>query len=179
MIPTNVKKSVLIQFGELAREELNIENGYDLRDLVEANNGTIETIGALHEDQYTGLICRPDDSFTIRVSSLSPSYRNNMVVAHELAHVMLHWPLFKEAHPDRDMISSRSVDENDPSQARCYWEARYFAAGFMMPEAEFSALYREQGAKQTSIHLAVSQMAVEMRAKDLGLAAIEADLTPN
>ena len=52
---------------------------------------------------------------------------------------------------------------------RVEWEANWFAAGFLMPAAEFTSVCRAADLAEAARHFKVSVPAAEARAKALGL----------
>jgi Zn-dependent peptidase ImmA (M78 family) len=124
-------------------------------------------------DGYITVNINDDDeqNFDLKVNKDKfPPQRNIFTIAHELGHLFLHmkygtpeWATarleFKDAFWHRKGISS--TVEN---------EANYFAACFLMPEAEFSQVWNEQ---MTSDNVAeqfgVSKAAANVRARSLAL----------
>jgi Zn-dependent peptidase ImmA (M78 family) len=64
------------------------------------------------------------------------------------------------------MRATRKVDDTNEALRRCEWEANWFASAFLMPEKAFSLAYKAGNASET---FGVTQSAVEVRAKTLGL----------
>nr|WP_233285917.1 ImmA/IrrE family metallo-endopeptidase [Bradyrhizobium brasilense] len=109
--------------------------------------------------------------FTIFVASITSAGRDRFTIAHELGHLFLHFPLVSQTHPGQGMVATRWVNENDAIQQRAEWEANWFAAAFLMPQAKFSSTYWSCGANLPAVasRFGVSLPAAEVRAKTLGL----------
>ncbi|MCT4372065.1 ImmA/IrrE family metallo-endopeptidase [Yangia mangrovi] len=167
-IPLRATKPSVWAFAEKQRAKVGLSNGFDLHKLVSRNGGIIEYIGMFDEDQTDAIVVEPDNSFVIHLSSETGVLRDNFTIAHELGHLLLHWPKVRKAHQGSGMRATRWVDESERSLVRCEWEANWFASAFLMPEAEFRKAYKEGVASET---FGVTQAAVEVRAKTLGIDA--------
>lgn len=167
-IPSRANKPSVWAFAEKQRTAVGLSNGFDLPELVSRNGGKIEYIGIFDEDQTDAIVVEPDNSFVIHLSSETGSLRDNFTIAHELGHLLLHWPKVRKAHSGKGMRATRWVDESDKSLVRCEWEANWFASAFLMPETDFRDAYSKGVASET---FGVTQAAVEVRAKTLGLDA--------
>lgn len=163
-IPSRASKPSVWAFAEKQRAAVGLNNGFDLPSLVSRNGGTIEYIGMFDDDQTDAIVVEPDRSFVIHLSSETGALRDNFTIAHELGHLLLHWPKVRKAHSGSGMRATRRVDESQDSLVRCEWEANWFASAFLMPEAEFREAYRKGIASET---FGVTQAAVEVRAKTL------------
>lgn len=172
-IPTRATKAAISKLAERLRQDCGVETGFDVADLISENRGEIEYISPLDDNQTDSIIVRPDESFEVRLSSLTGSLRDNFTLAHELGHYVLHWPKVKERQSQagevQGMTATRSLDEDDEEQVRCEWEANWFAAAFLMPEESFSKLWNEGGAEAAARNLGVSVAAAKVRARSLNL----------
>lgn len=83
--------------------------------------------------------------------------RDRFSIAHELGHYFLHFRMTKQA-----MVAQRF------GSTREEWEANWFAAGFLMPAAEFHEHYHA-GFPALARHCRVSIAAARARANALGL----------
>lgn len=165
-IPSKASKARVWAFAEKQRATVGLSNGFDLAELVSQNRGTIEYIGMFDDDQTDAIVVDPDESFVIHLSSETGALRDNFTIAHELGHLLLHWPKVKKAHAGDGMRATRWVDESEQSLVRCEWEANWFASAFLMPEADFRDAYSKGVASET---FGVTQSAVKVRAKTLGI----------
>jgi Zn-dependent peptidase ImmA (M78 family) len=165
-IPSMVSKPNVWAFAEKQRRKVGLTNGFELPELVSRNGGVIKDIGFFDEDQTDAIIVDPDNSFVIHLSSETGALRDNFTVAHELGHLLMHWPKVRKAHEGDGMRATRWVDEDNTSLIRCEWEANWFASAFLMPEGEFRKAYSKGVASET---FGVTQAAAEVRAKTLGI----------
>lgn len=167
-IPSRASKPSVWDFAEKLRAKVGLRNGFDLPKLVSRNRGKIEYIGMFDDDQTDAIVVEPDGSFVVHLSSETGTLRDNFTVAHELGHLLLHWPKVRKAHEGNGMRATRWVDESDKNLVRCEWEANWFASAFLMPAAEFRDAYLKGVASET---FGVTQAAVDVRAKTLELDA--------
>jgi Zn-dependent peptidase ImmA (M78 family) len=165
-IPSRASKPNIWSFAEKQRNTVGLKNGFQLADLVTQNGGRISYIDLLDDDQTDAIVVEPDGTFRILLSSQTGSLRDNFTIAHELGHLLLHWPLVKKEHPGHGMRATRRVEEGDQALVRCEWEANWFASAFLMPAEEFKVAYNNGVAGDT---FGVTSAAVEVRAKTLGL----------
>lgn len=167
-IPSRVAKPKVWEFAEKQRASVGLKTGFDLSKLVSRNRGKIEYIGMFDSDQTDAIVVEPDGSFVIRLSSETGELRDNFTIAHELGHLLLHWPKVRKSHEGSGMRATRKVDESQEALVRCEWEANWFASAFLMPREEFLEAYEKGVASET---FGVTQSAVDIRAKTLGLHA--------
>lgn len=165
-IPSRASKRKIWDFAETQRHRAGISNGFDLSKLVVKNGGTIEYIGIFDKDQTDAIVVEPSGAFTIHISSETGVLRDNFTIAHELGHLLLHWPKVRKAHPECGMRATRRIDESQEPLVRCEWEANWFASAFLMPKGEFEEAFRQGVASQI---FGVTQAAVDVRAKALCL----------
>lgn len=165
-IPSRATKAQIFEFAEKQRKKTGIKTGFDLADLVRRNNGDLSYIGFLDEDQTDAIVVEPDGEFCIRLSSHTGALRDNFTIAHELGHLLLHWPKVRAASPGSGMKATRRVDDSKEPLRRCEWEANWFASAFLMPRKEFQSAYEDGSAAD---RFGVTQAAVEVRAKTLGI----------
>ncbi|MZR15389.1 ImmA/IrrE family metallo-endopeptidase [Maritimibacter sp. DP07] len=164
--PTRATKSAIMAFAEQQRKAVNLETGFQLADLIQANGGAIEYIGFMDEDQTDAIVIEPDGNFVVRLSSHTGELRDHFTLAHELGHKVLHWPRVRDDNPGSGMRATRRVDDSKEELVRCEWEANWFASAFLMPAEEFTAAYSAGNASET---FGVTRAAVEVRAKTLGI----------
>ncbi|MFY0682857.1 MAG: ImmA/IrrE family metallo-endopeptidase [Thalassovita sp.] len=165
-IPSMANKTNVWAFAEKLRTDVGLSNGFDLSELVSRNGGKIVYIGMFDEDQTDAIVVEPDNSFVIHLSSETGALRDNFTVAHELGHLLLHWPKVKNKHAGQGMRATRWVDETDQNLIRCEWEANWFASAFLMPSDDFRKAFVAGVASET---FGVTQAAVKVRAKTLGI----------
>jgi len=165
-MPSRASKSRIWSFAEELRKNVGLTNGFQLADLVKRNGGEISYINFLDVDQTDAIVVQPDSSFIIRLSSQTGSQRDNFTIAHELGHMLLHWPIVQKAYPGHGMRATRRVEPDNEPLTRCEWEANWFASAFLMPADEFETAYKKGVASDT---FGVTSAAVAVRAKTLGL----------
>lgn len=165
-VPSRASKSRIWTFAEELRQNVSLTNGFQLADLVKRNGGEISYINFLDVDQTDAIVVQPDNSFTIRLSSQTGSQRDNFTIAHELGHLLLHWPIVQKTHPGHGMRATRRVEPDNEALTRCEWEANWFASAFLMPADEFEIAYKKGVASDA---FGVTSAAVAVRAKTLGL----------
>lgn len=167
-IPSRATKSGIFAFAEKQRLRTGLQNGFDLPALVKRNRGELSYIGFMDDDQTDAIVVEPDGAFRIRLSSHTGALRDNFTIAHELGHLLLHWPLVRKKNSECGMRATRKVDDSDEALRRCEWEANWFASAFLMPEDAFRVAYRQGNASEI---FGVTQSAVEVRAKSLQINA--------
>jgi len=167
-IPSRVAKAGIWAFAEEARKSVGLTNGFQLKELVEHNDGQITYIDFMDDDQTDAIVIEPKGRFVIRLSSQTGALRDNFTIAHELGHLLLHWPLVQKRCPECGMRATRRVEEGNKELLRCEWEANWFASAFLMPAEEFETAYKKGVASDT---FGVTPAAVDVRAKTLGLNA--------
>lgn len=165
-IPSRASRESIFSFAEEQREKTGLKNGFDLAKLVRKNNGEISYINYLDEDQTDAIIVKPDGSFTIRLSAHTGALRDNFTIAHEIGHLLLHWPMVKATGDEYGMRATRRIDNSNEDLRRCEWEANWFASAFLMPAKEFEDAYKVGNAAEC---FGVTQSAVKVRAKILGI----------
>lgn len=168
--PSRVSKERIHAFAEEFAAALGFGPGDPIEPLVKRLGGRIaykNPVGRLPES----IIVRKQDDFTIFLPSMTSPERDRFTIAHELGHLMLHFPLIAREQPGVVMAATRWVDESDEDQKRAEWEANWFAAGFLMPSKLFTAAFRSTSGNLASVALkfGVSQQAAEVRAKTLRL----------
>lgn len=165
-IPSRASKLSVWDFAEKQRNAVGLINGFDLPNLVSQNRGEIEYIGMFDDDQTDAIVVEPDGSFVIRLSSETGALRDNFTIAHEIGHLLLHWPKVRKAQDGCGMRATRRVDESKEDLVRCEWEANWFASAFLMPREQFCEAYSKGVASEA---FGVTHAAVEVRAKTLGI----------
>lgn len=168
-VPCNASRDAIATFAENLRKESNLMNGFQVRELMEANGGKVEMIDEYAENQKDALIVEPDGSFVARVSKISPGVRNNFILAHELGHYVLHWPKLKEQTPGVGMKCPRRGDAEDKIMMLCEQEADTFAVSFLLPEHEFREAIASGGIQEAKDRFAVTFEVVRQRARMLGI----------
>ena len=168
-VESRLSKPQVHSFAESVAQQLNFSGGDDLHALVERMGGRVQIEDTLLTDpEHTGsLYVDGPSNFRIVVPSHTSPERDRFTVAHELGHYILHYLWAKKRNPT---IPDRVVAFRRGSE-RIEWEANWFAAAFLMPEANFRAVFadKEGDIRAVADHFRVSTAAAEVRAKGLGL----------
>lgn len=172
-IPTNAQKAKVHAFAEDVARRVGFSVGDPIEPLVAKLGGRIEYRNAVGFESRLpeSIIVESTRRFTIFVPTMTSRERDRFTIAHELGHFFLHYPLVVAKFPGATMVATRWVDETDAVQQRAEWEANWFAAAFLMPEADFLKVYSAKGQELmvTAAHFGVSTPAAEVRARSLGL----------
>lgn len=173
-IPTRALKAQIHGFAESLAQNLNFGPGEPIEPLVNRLGGKIvfkNPVG-FNDRLPESIVVRKSNDFTIFVPSMTSSERDRFTIAHELGHLVLHYPLCAKQHPGQPMAATRWVDENDEDQQRAEWEANWFAAAFLMGSAAFREAHKTyKGVLElVAVKFGVSPAAARVRAKTLGLA---------
>ena len=169
-IPANLTKRQVHDFAEKSAERLAFRPGDPVEPLVARLRGRISLRSPtfIEDDVPESIRVAPDGTFTIFVSSMTSAERNRFTIAHELGHLLLHFPLVQKINRDAGMVATRWVDENDESQKRAEWEANWFAAAFLMPATAFQQAFASRGTvKSVANFFGVSTRAAEVRVETL------------
>jgi predicted transcriptional regulator len=166
--PSGISKEMVERMAALVAAELGYQPGVPWGDVIEALGGkiTYQTIWEM-EDSTSGSIRIADEGdFEIFLAAHTGAERDRFTIAHELGHYFLHFLFPRQL--GRKVGSLRATRYGS---GRVEWEANWFAAGFLMPEAEFRRAYTETSRDLFALseHFGVSKKAVEVRAKSLKL----------
>jgi Zn-dependent peptidase ImmA (M78 family) len=115
-----------------------------------------------HQDGISGVFCKENNDYIIKINSLDHPRRQRFTLAHELAHFCLHRHLnaaFKDVVFFRG--GNQSIEEI---------QANNFASKLVMPEKKFREAIAQgkNSIEQLSDLFQVSSLAVRVRAKILG-----------
>lgn len=160
---TFASKSNIQSYAEEMAEKLNYKfNNLDV--IINNLNIELDFVNPLeNDDDFNGSIYinKETENINIHLSNLTGELRNNFTIAHELGHLYLH---------SRD-IDKTEIIFNRFGSGRLEWEANWFAAAFLMPAALFKEKYEEYNSDTSdlSLYFNVSESAIKVRKKDLGL----------
>lgn len=175
-IPTKASKARVHEFAEHVASEVGFTPGAPLEPIVAKLGGTIVFGGTPHAASgvQESISVKASGDFVIYLPTTTSPQRDRFTIAHELGHLFLHFPMVQKSAPNTGMAATRWVDPDDKEQQRAEWEANWFAAGFLMPEAPFKMRWASRDAAFTrTMSLAaffdVSEQAIEVRAKSPGL----------
>jgi hypothetical protein len=155
----NVRKDVIDTFAAKVAWKLGYTAGAALEPIVQRLGGrlTYQSLDDLTRSEASIRIDGPGN-FEIFLPDHTSSERDRFSIAHELGHYFLHYPKRQGL-----MVAQRF------GSTRVEWEANWFAAGFLMPAVEFTAVCRAGDLAEAARHFKVSVPAAEARAKALGL----------
>lgn len=163
----NCNKEQIQNFAEQLRESLNLDKK-TIKDIVTDLNGEI-VIKNPFDDAYEeeSMVVNYDKTFKIILPHLTSAYRDNFTIAHELGHFFLHYTnKYKTLEPNTQVLFNRYGSN------RLEWEANWFAAALLMPKDDFLKVANKYDKDEhigIAAHFSVSEKAVEIRKKDLGL----------
>jgi len=168
--PIRVSKSGIWDYAERAAVALKFGPGDSIEPLVARLGGRIVYKNAPPvEEKPASIVVKASNDFTIFLPSMTSPARDRFTIAHELGHLLLHYPRVTREHPGEEMIATRWVDEDDIEQQRAEWEANWFGAAFLMPRAAFSDAYAADPIDEVADTFGVSVRAAQVRAKSLRL----------
>lgn len=167
--PSGLSKPAVYSFAESIAKQLDFKPGDDIDALIERIGGKIKIANTITKDpaESGSLYVESPDNFTIIVPAHTSLARDRFTIAHELGHFILHylWKNKNNGDPGGRMMALRKGSD------RVEWEANWFAAGFLMPAAEFRKVHASCNGSISAIasKFGVSQHAAEIRANQLGL----------
>lgn len=158
--PTNQSREDIEALASQIAEKLSLRPGCDLRPVVERLGGKLEVHPWDEPEQAGSVEVRGPENFTIYLSPFTGHYRDRFTIAHELGHYFLH-----------SLVGKHHIRIAREGSNRAEWEANWFAAGFLMPEAEFRQKWNELGGSMEAMANAfdVSPQTIRVRAQTLGL----------
>lgn len=169
-IPTRVAKGRIFSFAEQVADKLGVKPGDRLEPVIGALGGRI-VYGTAHDQALRAaeaIVVRSARDFTIYLPATTSVQRDRFTVAHELGHLLLHFPKVVQSSPGSRMVATRWVDMSDADAQRAEWEANWFAAGFLMPDRDFGAHVELLSISALSSRYGVSEQAIEIRKKAFG-----------
>jgi predicted transcriptional regulator len=166
-IPTGASKRAVHDFAENAARKLGYTPGSPIEDVVSKLGGKVCYNDVFDDDEPDSIRAESVGEFYIYLSSFTSPQRDRFTIAHELGHYLLHFPAIRKQHPEGKMIATRWVDESDQNLVRTEWEANWFAAAFLMPEAEFLSRLSKHDISDVADTFGVSVAAAKVREKNL------------
>jgi len=146
------------EFAEESAKALGYSVRGDLTSIVGRLGGSIKP--ADHVGTTGAISVNGPKNFIIHLSQISGANRDRFTIAHEIGHYILHSQLGERA----------PMTVNRDGTGRLEWEANWFAAGFLMPAAEFRKMVEKgYGNAALAVHFGVSEAAVSIRRETLGL----------
>lgn len=157
----NTKAQVALRAREIRHLVSHGKFGLDgLLSFINRKHGEVKYIDS-GSDKAETLHVRADRSFTIYLSKEAFAARQAFTIAHELGHLFLHTNM--NARGEASFARSGSDRQE--------WEANWFAAELLMPEAEFRKAAKECWSNPDLLadRFGVSTAAASVRLKALGI----------
>lgn len=165
---SGLRKESIHRLAESVGSQLKYSPGDDLEELVKSLGGEIEYQDFWElESSATGSIrIRDTNDFTIYLPSYTGAERDRFTIAHELGHYVLHYLYPRQRGDDPGPLEAQRY-----GTGRVEWEANWFAAAFLMPEAPFKKAYEKYGGDLIDVaqEYFVSIRAAQIRAQSLKL----------
>jgi Zn-dependent peptidase ImmA (M78 family) len=166
---SHLTKGAIHRLAESIGTQLGWAPGGDLKETIRRVGGSLDVEDTLLSDpeKAGSLYVDSPKSFRIIIPSHTSPERDRFTIAHEFGHFIVHYLWKKQKNPE---YPDRVVAFRKGSE-RIEWEANWFAAAFLMPEAAYRQVFQEKSGDFWAIaeHFKVSTKAAEVRAKDLGL----------
>lgn len=169
-VPANMSVQQVQALAEHVARELGYAPGDDLHPIVEGMGGSI-----VYTDSHrghSGSIEIKDNKFEIRISTETGILRDRFTIAHELGHLVLHY-LYPNAKAEQTDANEKItwLEAARFGSGQVEYEANWFAAAFLMPEASFTEAYEKYNGDIISIarDFKVSLRAAEVRRDALQL----------
>lgn len=168
--PLWATKQAVSQFAEQVAQRLGYKPCGSMHEIVSKLKGRISYHEEVSPDTSIpeSIVVRSAEDFQIFLPTVTSPERDRFTIAHELGHYFLHFPAIKKKYPDSLMVATRWVNENDEAHKRAEWEANWFAAAFVMPEAQFRSI-SHFGAPYAASFFGVSLSAAQVRFKSLNI----------
>lgn len=174
----NASRKSIELYAENAAETVGFEPGGELDAVVRKVGGRIHhkwmsltdvcpgwtippQIPDFATEHHSGVILvKGNHDFDIFLSPYTGELRDRFTIAHELGHYFLH------SRQGEVPLAAARLDSERPE-----WEANWFAAAFLMPEAKVRETWERLGRNDflCAASLLVSMEAFEVRKKSLGL----------
>ncbi len=162
-VASGVSKAKIDELAAQVAAKVGYKPGADLEPIVRRLGGVIQYHTWDVGDSSGSLEVRPGEKplFTIRLPSFASNMRNRFTIAHELGHYFLH-----------SDVGRKRIRVERAGTGRVEWEANWFAAGFLLPEAGFREDWAKFGGSVGLLigRYKVSTGVIEIRQQTLGLA---------
>jgi len=163
--PSNLTKTAVYSLAEYLRSQLNFMPGGDLNPVLERLGGRLQVrdFWDLNGNESGSIYIHAEGQFDVCVSSITSGRRDRFTIAHEIGHYVLHFLYLRQQGQVVERVFARRY-----GNSRQEWEANWFAAAFLMPEAPFRAAFTGD-ISAIAQQFGVSIKAAEVRAKSLGM----------
>jgi hypothetical protein len=140
-----------------AAKSLGFKPGDNIEAVVGKLGGSVSTSDLASARNTGSITVKGPKEFHIALSPLSGERRSRFTIAHEIGHYILH-----------SQVGKKPLSVRRDGSGRVEWEANWFAAGFLMPEAEFQEKLAEGlGDAELAEHFGVSEEAIQIRRSSL------------
>lgn len=167
--PSGLTKASVHKLAESIATKVDWVPGGDIHDVIEKLGGSIQTRDTLLSDPESSgsLYVDSTKKFKIILPSHTSPERDRFTIAHEFGHFILHYiwnHQNKKNYPERVVAFRKGSD-------RIEWEANWFAAAFLMPEASYKKVFEDVNGNlwEVAEFFKVSQKSAKIRAEQLGL----------
>lgn len=153
-----LSKPAVDKLAASVAKQVGYKPGSDLLPIVKQLGGRIgvNDLWSVSTATSGSITIEETGSFEISLASHTGAVRDRFTIAHELGHFVLHFLL-----PNQQGRKTGSIMARRYGTGRVEWEANWFAAGFLMPEAAFRAAWRSLGG---SVNLVADQFGVSLEA---------------
>ncbi|MDX3968269.1 MAG: ImmA/IrrE family metallo-endopeptidase [Bradyrhizobium sp.] len=167
-VESNLSKAVVDTFAADVANQLSYAPGADLSPIVAKLGGRITIQNVLDFNRVPSGSIRIDapGRFEIFLAAHTGPVRDRFTIAHELGHYVLHY-----LYPNRIGRKVERLEAQRYGSGRVEWEANWFAAGFLMPVAQFRERFGLLQGSQAALaaEFGVSLESIRIRIQSLGL----------
>lgn len=159
--PIGWPKAAVEEFASELAQKVQFEPGGDIENVVEKLGGQIiyQDTNEWFDSENGSVEILGPKKFRIYLSNFTSHLRDRFTIAHELGHYVIH-----------SNFGQTPTKIARHGSTRIEWEANWFAAGFLMPEASFKkAVSTQKDSGRVAAQFNVSLRAVEVRRQSLGL----------
>jgi predicted transcriptional regulator len=169
-VASGLSKATVDRFAADVARQVSYSPGTDLISIVAKLGGRISTQNVLDFNRIASGSIRVDgpSQFEIFLASHTGPVRDRFTIAHELGHYVLHY-----LYANRNGTIVQRLEAQRYGSGPVEWEANWFAAGFLMPMAEFRERFAASRGSLASmaVEFGVSLEAARIRAASIGLTA--------
>jgi hypothetical protein len=173
-VPTLASKDAIQDFAENVADKLEFIQGDSLHLLLARLGGRLicKSRPAVNDIPLDSLEVRNLRDFTVFLPTTTTSQRDSVTLAHELGHLLLHFPMLQKQHPGTVMVAKTWAPESDAEEERrADLEANWFAYAFLMPQRAFRHQWvlLEGDVHKMSSAWRLGEQAISLRAHSLSL----------
>ncbi|MGY2850677.1 putative transcriptional regulator [Bradyrhizobium sp. USDA 4509] len=169
-IASGLPKVVVDRFAADVARQVSYIPGVDLIPIIARLGGRISTQNVLDFNRIPAGSIRIDGpaQFEIFLAAHTGPVRDRFTIAHELGHYVLHY-----LYANRNGTKVQRLEAQRYGSGPVEWEANWFAAGFLMPVADFRERFVALRGSLAALaaEFGVSLEAARIRAESVGLTA--------